>query len=134
MNYLSVGRTSYFRVKNDFAFNEWLDQYETLDAIKNDADGIYCLLAEDGFPNSRVNADGDDNEEVSIPQELAAHLLPGEVVVFQEVGYEGMRYVTGTAVAVDCSGIIAEMDLAEIYGKVSKIKDVSVESVKRAEY
>ena len=45
-----------------------------------------------------------------------------------------MRYVTGTAVAVDCSGIIAEMDLAEIYGKVSKIKDVSVESVKRAEY
>ena len=77
----------------------------------------------EGWPSSRYIFDEEsgeeiDDEEFDIIDAVADHLLDGEVAVFQEVGAEKLRYVSGWSIAINSEGERLSVDLDEIYQKI----------------
>lgn len=54
-------------------------------------------------------------DDISLDQLVATHLEENEVAVFVEVGNEKLRYLGGTAVAVNASGETRRVDLEDIF-------------------
>ena len=59
----------------------------------------------------------EDEEGFNFGKELAEHLDPRDVALLFEAGAEGLRYVTGTAVAINPSGDIVVLDLLDIFDR-----------------
>ena len=57
----------------------------------------------------------------SLHQLIGSHLVEGQVAVFVEVGQEKMRYLGGTAVAVNAAGETRRVDLDDIYDLAKEI-------------
>lgn len=131
MNYVSAGRSNYFRVRNVKEFKKAVARWGGMELVeKEDRRGpIFALLAAEGFPNP---ADVDDDS--SVTDMIAAHLSPGQVAIFQESGQEGMRYVSGWARAVTNKGTIADVDLCDIYDKAAKALNRPSGKISRPEY
>ncbi len=70
---------------------------------------------EGGWPSCRYNEITGDDDEIDVIGQLPAHLADDEVAVLMEVDNEKLRYVTGTAPAVNNKGEIAHLDLNSIY-------------------
>ena len=68
-----------------------------------------------GWPDSFWNDDLGDYEEIDVSGQLAEHLADGEVAVLMEAGSESLRYVTGSAVAVNNRGENVEVYVESIY-------------------
>ena len=92
--------------------------------------GAIALFCDGGWPNldedsvlDRLGDDDDDEDAASsapLPHEdiytlVASHLVDDEVAVFQEVGFEKMRYLAGTSVAVNAKGESQVIQLDDIY-------------------
>jgi hypothetical protein len=54
---------------------------------------------------------------------VAAHPREGSVAVFFEVGAEGLRYLTGYAVAVNSAGRMVRVDLNDIFRLAESLGD-----------
>lgn len=116
MNYVETARSNYFAVKDRAAFEAWAEDLD-LAVIENYDLVGFLSENEQGIPNERWNEDLGDFEEFDFYGELRQHLVPGHVAVVMAVGYEGMRYLTGRAVAVNAKGTIRSLSLDDIYGK-----------------
>jgi hypothetical protein len=110
-NWYGSGRSNYVRIKDREAFLRWADSLPDVEVV--DKDDTFALLAtgEGCWPSFR----GDDKEELDLATEIAAHLAEGEVFIFQEVGAEKLRYLTGWAKAVNSSGETLEVSIDDIY-------------------
>jgi hypothetical protein len=132
MDYLSVGRTNYFKVKDEGVFLKWLKDLGMLEPVKL-ATGAYCILAEDGFPSFTEDENG-DLLDIEFHEQLAEHLSPGEVAVLMEVGSEGQRYHAGYALAVDSTKKSVEVNLDSIYELAAEAFNKPATEISPAEY
>jgi hypothetical protein len=90
-----------------------------------------ALLSDDeygGWPSYRSGDDVDEDEQIDLPQIVSEHLADGEVAVFMECGAEKLRYVTGTAVAVNSKGDTRTITLRDIYDQATQLGEVCTEA------
>jgi hypothetical protein len=120
-NYVAITRSNYFRVKDAAAFQSWAKELDLTvwKAVDNKKQTAFAISADTGdccgWPQYRY---GDDEpEDIDFVGELAAHLDPRDVAVLLEIGSEKLRYLIGTAVAVDSSGKTVTCSLDDIYAK-----------------
>lgn len=112
-------------MRDEKAFREWttLLGLTILEPTHHDkvSDGIPRFgiapgdFDEGGWPTSIYHEDTDVCENIDISEQLSPHLADDEVAVLMEVGNEKLRYVSGTATAVNSKGEIAHLDLYSIY-------------------
>jgi len=124
-NYYATARSNYFAVKDEKAFREWAEHIglNILEPDNRDkvADGIprFGITPGDGddsgWPAMRHNAETDDYDDIDVPGQLSEHLADDEVAVLMEVGNEKLRYVSGSAVAVNNLGKSVSLNLGGIY-------------------
>ena len=125
-NYYATARSNYFAVKNEDAFRQWADLLglKIMEPTHKDkaADGIrrFAITPGDhtdngGWPDSHYDEETDELEDVDVQEQLAAHLADDEVAVLIQVGSEKLRYVDGSAVALNSRGESVSIDLWYIY-------------------
>lgn len=143
-NYDAAARTNSFRVKDLEAFKAHLGRYgltaTTFDnpyagdiVISNDKPdedpNQITLFSYGGWPSldedstaSRLDLDDISDDEwqkldlraTDINQIIAEHLAEDEVAILVQVGQEKMRYLGGTALAVNAAGETRRIDLDDI--------------------
>jgi hypothetical protein len=109
-NWYGSARSNYVRVRDREAFLDWADSLPHVEVVDK-GDMFALLVAGDGWPSFRDGAD----EELDLATEIANHLAEGEVFIFQEVGAEKLRYLTGWAKAVNRAGHTLEVSIDDIY-------------------
>ena len=113
-------RSSYFRVVYKDKFVQWSKSFGDNLKVVKDNEGRVALLshAEKGnWPLTRYDpkTDEEEEEDIDLIGEVAAHLQEGSVAVFTEIGAESLRYLTGWAVAINSKGEKVEVKLNDIY-------------------
>jgi hypothetical protein len=131
MNYSATARSNYFRVKDEAAFRAWakrsgLEVHEDTEAEKferstPDGSKQFMIAPADGgaWPCFGVDEQSDQQWDIDLPKELAAHLHEEDVAVLMEAGAEGLRYVNGTAWAVNALGKVKYVGLHTIYRRAA---------------
>jgi len=131
-NYCATARSNYFAVKDEAAFRQWAERLELKILIPtgtpNPNDGVprFGITPGDdidfgGWPVFCRIGDSGENEDIDIHEELSAHLADGEVAVLMEIGNEKLRYVTGTAIAINNKGESVRVDLEAIYAAAAHL-------------
>lgn len=132
-NYYGAGRTNTFTVKDVAALKAALEPHDftVLDRGNNQV----SIFADDddgvGDWTHWVDVGDGDDVELYVPDMITAHLQDGQVAVFQHVGNEKQRYLTGYSVAVHSDGRMLALNLDDIIAKaeaewgVSEIEPVS---------
>lgn len=117
MNYYEMSRTNYFPVKDRGAFEEAVQAIDGIDLVWKDEQA--ALLFEDGVP---MDCEDDDGNEVEfdLVNFVMPHLQDGYVCVLTGIGYEGMRYHTGFALAFNNAGEMVSIATGEIYNKAEQ--------------
>jgi hypothetical protein len=122
-NWYGVGRSNYFRVKDRAEFDRAMDGLEVEVHEHHSDPGLLCVFGNDeygAFPSNLIGP-SDEDVEVDVPLLIGQHLAEGSVAIFQEVGNEKRRYVTGWAVAVNSKGETANISLDDIYDAARKL-------------
>lgn len=130
-NYTSVGRTNYFHVRNRAAVDDLLAD-SGIEIVSDTGRGGIALLDSEGT-DWVVRSDDDDDDGIFLPDVIAEHLAPGEVVVFQCIGSERLRYLTGQSVAVNDKGEKVVVDISDIYARAAEVFGVDPSSITAAE-
>ncbi|ROR76056.1 hypothetical protein SAMN06295974_3796 [Plantibacter flavus] len=142
----ATARTNHFRVRDVAALRAELATYgihapNLLDhrahgaaLVLDDRDvvtGTIALFGDMGWPSldeDAVRERFDWDESISVPDQhqtlvelIASHLEAGQVAIFLEVGHEKMRFLSGSAVAVNASGETRSIELEDIYGLASEL-------------
>ena len=118
-NYYGVGRTNYFRVKDEAAFLSDLEEIEGVrihDEIRKDGQRWFMLMDDndDGWCLSWKD-ERKDAAEIWLPEVIARYLIDDEVAIIMESGHEKHRYVSGWAVAINNKGDFKQLTLNDIY-------------------
>jgi len=140
-NYYATARSNYFAVKDEQAFRAWatLRGLTILEPDFQDitADGISRFGIAPGddddsgsWPTVHFNDETGEDDDIDIAQQLAEHLADDEVAVLIEVGNEKLRYMIGTAEAVNNKGESVFVDLETIYESALTLG----KNITRAEY
>lgn len=118
MNYYGTARTNYV---------SWIDLEAVVEIaskfnlIVEEKDGRHALFSTDVHGWNTYSIDSDGNEiELNIASDLAPFLQEGEVLIVQETGSEGQRYLVGTSDAYTNRGILCSTNINDIYGKALK--------------
>lgn len=124
-NYTAYFRSNYFAVKDVAQFQTFCTAFQLeLITTTEDNQTLYGFLNEDsegGIPVTRFREATDDGEEADFMSELAAHLLDDYVAIVMEIGYEKMRYLSGSAYAVNAKGEMMSVELDEIYERSASL-------------
>jgi hypothetical protein len=102
-------RSNYVRVKDREIFMDWAQSLPDVEVVEQE--GVFALLAtseDGGWPSFRSRQDRED-EAIDLAAEIADHLAPGEACIFQQVGAEMLRYLSGSALAVNGAGETLQM-------------------------
>lgn len=112
-NYESRMRTSYFQVKDKQAFLNELEKVENLGHIEIDSteNTNDITLTGDDFSHGTIpilNENGDyvGDEPVSVFEIIRSHLIEGQSVLVNGIGYEKMRFIQGTSFIITNQGVI----------------------------
>ena len=121
-NWYGSCRSNYFKVLNLDAFTTFLEQFEAqlITSAKHPGLVGFYSTTEDGFAPYFFPDDAD--EPINLLDHLHEHLTPDTVAVVQEIGAEKMRYLTGWALAIDHTGVIARVDIEDIYQKATEAR------------
>lgn len=117
-NYIPIARSNYFKVKDVAAFKARFNGMQGMEVTMSDDDtmvGLLCTEGEGAWPSDLFNDRTEEYESYDFIEDLRSHLVPGEVVVLMEVGYEKMRYVVGVAQAFTDTGEVIVVTLDDIY-------------------
>lgn len=139
-NWYGTARSNYFRVKDEPAFRQEAARLglKVVASTLNKEFFMVCPATNDsgGWPVwSTTEGDGDNMPlELDIVASLSKHLVEGEIVVLLEAGAEGIRYITGRAVAFDFKGQRIDLRLDDIYSMAAKKFKMPVNSITKAEY
>jgi hypothetical protein len=120
-NYYGSSRSNYFKVKDNGKFEEFIDSM-SLELIEDNVGRVGFLVNDEsgGIPYERYDEETDDYVEVDFDKELASHLQEDQVAIYQEVGAEKLRYLTGYSVAVNSKGEKATVSINDIYNIAEK--------------
>jgi hypothetical protein len=119
-NYTAAARSNTFTVRDVNALKKDLNGLAVTVLVESTEHPnrvlLLCDQSEDGgWPNSRYDEETDDYTDVSIHEIVAKHLAAGHVAVFLQAGHEKLRYIDGTAVAVNGAGETRHIGLEGIY-------------------
>lgn len=116
-NYYESSRSNYVKVKDLEEFKKFAALFgatvEPRDKWENSDE--YCLLWEDGFQDIPYNSETGDEMDGDFIKDVAGHLQENSVLVVMGSGHEKLRYVTGWAFAVDCTGESVAVNIDSIY-------------------
>ena len=115
--YHAQTRSNYFRVKSLPAFWAWIETFGFQVITSDEDDSLVGFMGKRDIPAF----DPETNEEINFTRELASHLAEDEVAIFQEVGSENLRYLNGSAVAVNHLGESEEISLYDIHSLARKL-------------
>ena len=115
--YHAQTRSNYFRVKSLPAFWAWIETFGFQVITSDEDDSLVGFMGQRDIPAF----DPETNEEINFTRELAGHLAEDEVAIFQEVGSENLRYLNGSAVAVNHLGEFEEISLFDIHDLARKL-------------
>lgn len=113
--WIGTSRTSYARFKDLAVLAAVLAPYEVIVSPSSDLDDAACLLSQmedGGWPRFT-----EDDQELDLPSIVAEHLRAGEVIVFQSVGADKLRYVSGYSEAITHDGRRITVDLDDIVAR-----------------
>jgi hypothetical protein len=132
-NWYGSARSNYVRVKDRETFMDWAKSLPDIEIVEQE--GTFALLAtgeDGGWPSFRSREDQEDqgDEEIDLAPEIADHLAPGEVCIFQQVGAEKLRYLSGSAIAVNSAGETLQISIDDIYTLVRERWNVSPSEAK----
>lgn len=127
--YSGVFKSSYFKVKDVEAFEQFVQQASCEDIITvhrhpNDPSHVF-LCAYDDLPSTMQNGEDEDDEKEFLP-ELAKHLAEGEVAMFETVGYEKLRYLGAYAAVVLWDGRIGSACMEDLLKLAAQQIDVTL--------
>ncbi|WP_409562271.1 hypothetical protein RLW55_00895 [Hyphomicrobium sp. B1] len=99
MDYISICRSNYFKVRDAKRFVRWC-RYHGLEhwTYENEGETFHAIGNDDGGGWPSYNHDGEFDFEIE--RELQSHLDPSTVAIIYSADHEGLRYVGGHAVAV----------------------------------
>jgi hypothetical protein len=154
MNWYGSARSNYFRVKDLTDFQKFCDENvpgaEIVHHDENES-GTYkmvgvddremppvevhpltaLLFREEGGLPTQIEIDDTEYEFIDV---ISTHLVKGEVAIFMESGAEGMRYVSGHAIAVTWDGRTEYVSLNDIYDKAAAMLGIDARLVSGCEY
>lgn len=116
-NYYQHARSNYFRVKNPEEFRESCERWEVEVAEKN---GRFAFYTEEDCPwyihirygwDCPATVDGGPE----FLAELTDQLADGEVAILMAIGWEAVRFLNGSAVALSPGREPLVVDLDDIY-------------------
>lgn len=135
-NYYGKGRTNYVSVTDRAAFEDAAGKLNC--TVIDNSDGKVGLMdANDdggGFFFQHYDEVADDYVDYDPAELIAPLLLEGEVIVFEEVGFEKYRYLSGWAFAFDRSGEVVRVSLDDIFQVASDKFGVPVAQITDATY
>jgi len=119
-DWFGTARSNYFEVNDPEKFEAFCEKWD-LEPNSAIIEGkkLYMFIADTyngGLPSSLYveDEDGEIVEELYFKdflRELTTHLKPGYVAILIEVGNEALRYLTGSAVAINHKGESISIDL-----------------------
>lgn len=122
-NYLAACRSNYFRVKNPKDFEDWCDHIPTLACREVDKENMYMLYVDcpdgSGWPAYLWHEDTGEETELDLVAELSEFLFEGQIAILEEVGYEKLRYLHGSSVAVNHLGETITISLTDMYSRIA---------------
>jgi hypothetical protein len=132
-NYYEKARTNYFKVKDPTEFQKFIDKFNGIELVVEETKGGYALLFDEdtGIPVCYYDEDGND-VEVDFADEVAQHLTDDSIAVFEAVGSEKYRYLSGYAIAVNSKGKRVDINISEIYQRAKA--EFGVEKISEASY
>jgi hypothetical protein len=80
-----------------------------------------------GLPGYAWDPVTKDHIEIDFLDQVATHLVPGQVMIIQEAGAEKARYINGYAWAVNAAGKTVQISLNEIYDKARHLTSPNVQ-------
>lgn len=116
-NYIASSRSNYFKVKDAEAFKDWASGLSGV--VVWDKEDAFALAVDDdcgAWPSDRWVEEANDWINIDFAQELSVHLQDDQVAVLMEVGAEKLRYLVGTAEAINAKGESIYLSLSQIYG------------------
>lgn len=130
-NYCCMARSNYFKVKDiekfkDFCAHcglEFMSKKITFNERNKKEEMVGFICGENGIPNERL-AENDEWIEIDFLEELSHFLEKRQVAIIQEIGWEKMRYLVGSAVAVNDEGEIVSLSIDQIYDMAMKTFNV----------
>ena len=136
-NWYGTSRSNYFRVKDAEAFLKWADE-RGLGVFKHQHDeGVSAIhggaSAEDGSWPS-YDMEEEEDEDIDLIDELAAHLYEDQIAVLMEIGAEKLRYLTGVAIAFNSKGATVELILSDVFRTAAQTFHGPESTITRAEY
>ncbi len=121
-NYNCYSRSSYFKVKNEEKYKEFCSKWKVeLICKESEGETLYGFLSHDlGIPIYYEKNGEWVLDDEGFLEELADLLDPEWVAIFQEIGYEKMRYLVGDSLMIDSQGNITTVSINDIYDKAKK--------------
>lgn len=131
-NYYGSARSNRFRVKDVDAIVEAFGPYEVEVFVDDAAESIVTLLARDsdgaGWPTFVYVEEPEDSPddfeeyvEIDYPALIAPHLAEGSVAILFEAGAEKLRYLVGTAWAINAAGETRSISLDQMFETAKEI-------------
>ncbi len=78
--------------------------------------------------------DLENDKDIDFQGELVGHLLEGQVAVLMSAGADKLRYISGSAVAVNHEGHAVTVSLDDIYATAASYFGVTEKEITLAEY
>lgn len=129
-NYYCSCRTNYFKVKDPEAFKEAMLRFSVLVCEK---DTLFCLLGEDPDGAGWPCYDEDTWEDFDFFAYVADFLADNSVAIFIEAGAEKLRYIHGSAHAINNKKECEHINLNAIYKKAKSLVPTGTD-ITHAEY
>ena len=122
-NYYAYSRSSYFKVKDLEEYKDFCNKWDlTLISREDKEEGTlhgFIVETDDGMiPSYYYDEEIDDyidDEEDLFLKELSEQLAPDWIAIYQEIGYEKLRYLVGYSVMVDSEGNFDSIGIDDIY-------------------
>jgi len=134
--YSGVGRTNTFQVKDVAKLTAALE-FTGVEILEREDKGV-TLFADpcgDGDWSIWVFDTEDEDDEgryLYIPDLIAEHLMPGETVVFEHIGFEKLRYLIGYSTAVFSDGRQVTVNLCDVYPAAAAAFGIDAETITAA--
>lgn len=125
-NFYGSGRTNYVKVKDKDKFKELCEKYD-FTFIEQDGKVGFYTNNEDGDSTFWEEDENEDMQPTDTLPEFAELMKDNEVLVFQRIGNEKMRYLVGEAIAYNNKGKSVVVSINDIYAKAKKLgKNISI--------
>jgi len=125
-------RTNYFHVKDAQAFREAMSKFDVEVWDDKEDPALFGLGCGDDSNGDWPSYDIESDDDFEFVDKVWPHLADGEVAVFQTIGAEKLRYLSGYSIAVNHTGERVSVGLGDIY-ELAK-RTFNVEHVSEATY